>query len=237
MTMDCSSFRALCALESSGQLTDYESAILCEHCEHCILCREQLVAMRQLGMHLFLAQACKIPGKSLSKGVKERFAARADGQGIRFSSRSSTAGSPALGLVTMVLLLLSVITMTLRTEPSVENKMPSNFKATAGSHVDQNSSPIISAATHVQNRGIRNHHIHRNQTANLVSLQNRRFTFKPYLRSTFDPTSEIIKSPLDHLYETRTFHGTLELTAYSTPWKPDFKSMNPAFPIMQDLVP
>jgi hypothetical protein len=237
MTTDCRSFRVLCALESSGQLTENESAVLREHCEHCILCREHVVAMRQLGMHLFLAQACEMPRKSLSKGVKERFAARAAGQGILFNSQSSNAGSPALGLVTMVLLLLSVITITLRTKPSIETKVPNNFGATAGLHADQNSPPIPSEAGHVQNRGIRNHNIHRNQTANLVSLQNRRFTFKPYLRSSFDPTSEIIKSPLDLRSETRTFHGTLELTAYSTPWKTDFKSMNPAFPIMQDLVP
>jgi hypothetical protein len=237
MTTDCRSFRVLCALESSGQLTDNESAILREHCEHCILCREHLVAMRQLGMHLFLAQACEMPRKSLSKGVKERFVARAAGQGILFNSQSSYAGSPALGLVTMVLLLLSVITITLRTKPSIETTVPNNFGATAGLHADQNSPPIISKAARVQSRGIRNHNIRRTQTANLVSLQNRRFTFKPYLRSTFNPASEIIKSPLDLRSETRTFHGTLELTAYSTPWKPDFKSMNPAFPIMQDLVP
>jgi hypothetical protein len=235
MTTDCRSFRVLCALESSGQLTDKESAILREHCEHCILCREQLVVMRRLGMHLFLAQACKMPRKSLSKGIKERFAARAAAQGIPFHSRSFNAGSPALSLVTMVLLLLSVITITLRTKP--ENKVTNNFKAMAGSHVKQNSPPVVTETGHVQNRGIRNHNIHRNQTANLVSLQNRRFTFKPNLRSTFDPASEIIKSPLDLRSETRTFHGTLDLTAYSTPWKPDFKSMNPAFLIMHDLVP
>ena len=160
MTIDCRSFRVLCALESSGQLTDNESAILCEHCEHCILCREQLVAMRQLSMHLFLAQACEMPRKSLSKGVKERFAARAAGQGILFNSRSSNAGSPALGLVTMVLLVLSVITITLRTKPSIETKVSNNFGATAGLHSDQGSPPIISKATPVQSRGIRSHNIH-----------------------------------------------------------------------------
>jgi hypothetical protein len=230
------SFDVLCALEASGQLTDTESADLREHCEYCVPCRQRLFNLRRLGMQLFLAQASKTQGERLPRGMKERFAARAASEGVPLHSRSSN-GFSALGLVTTVLLLLSVVAMTLRTKPPIQSKVPDSPQAMARSHNQQSSSPTKLEASQLHNRVTRNLTIHRNQTANLASLQNRRFTFTPSVRPTFDPASEIIQSPLGLRSATRTFSGSLDLTAYSAPWKPDFKSMSPAFQIMRDLVP
>jgi hypothetical protein len=232
MTASHSSFEVLCALEASGQLSDTESAYLRDHYEQCVLCQERLAVMRRVGMQLLLAQAAKTSRKRLPKGMKERFAARAAGEGIPLRSRSSKGGFTALGVATVVLLLLSVIAITLRTKPAIETKVANGSHAAADSYKRQSSPPVKLEA-----KETRYPTMHRNQTANLASLQNRRFTFTPDLRITFDPTSGIIRSPLDVRSATRTFRGSLDLSAYSTPWKPNFKATGPPFQITQNLVP
>ncbi len=92
MTTNHTYFEVMCALAASGQLTKTEHAELREHSEHCVLCRNRLVEMRQSGFQLFLARAFKTPSKRLPKGMQERFAARAISEGIPLSSRSAGIG-------------------------------------------------------------------------------------------------------------------------------------------------
>jgi hypothetical protein len=231
MTASHSSFDILCALEASGQLTDTESAFFRDHYDHCALCQERLAVMHRVGLQLLLAQAAKTSRKRLPKGMKERFAARAAREGIPLRSRSLKGFTP-LGVATVVLLLLSVIAINLKTKPPIERIVADRSRAAADSYEKQSSPPVKLEA-----REIRNSTVHRNQTANLASLQNRRFTFTPDLRITFDPTSEIIRSPLDVRSATRTFRGSLDLSAYSTPWKPNFKPTAPPFQLTQNFVP
>jgi hypothetical protein len=117
MTTNHVYFEVMCALAASGQLTKTEHVELREHSEHCVLCRDRLVEMRRLGFQLFLARAFKTPSKRLPKGMQERFAARAIGQGIPLSSRSAGNGFHALGMVTVLLLVLLLVAATLQDGP------------------------------------------------------------------------------------------------------------------------
>jgi hypothetical protein len=108
MTTNHIYFEAMCALAVSGQLTKTEHAELRAHSEQCVLCRNRLVEMRQSGFQLFLARAFKTPSKRLPKGMQERFAARAISEGIPLTSRSAGTGFNALGMVTVLLVLLLV---------------------------------------------------------------------------------------------------------------------------------
>jgi hypothetical protein len=108
MTTNHTYFEVMCSLAASGQLTKTEQVELREHSEHCVLCRNRLVEMRQSGFQLFLARAFKTPSKRLPKGMQERFAARAISEGIPLSSQSAGTGFNALGMVTVLLVLLLV---------------------------------------------------------------------------------------------------------------------------------
>jgi len=109
MTTNHTYFEVMCSLAASGQLTKTEQVELREHSEHCVLCRNRLVEMRQSGFQLFLARAFKTPSKRLPKGMQERFAARAISEGIPLSSRSAGTGFNALGMVTVLLLVLLLV--------------------------------------------------------------------------------------------------------------------------------
>ncbi len=124
MTTNHAYFEVMCALAASGQLTKTEQVELREHSEHCVLCRNRLLEMRQSGFQLFLARAFKTPSKRLPKGMQERFAARAISEGIPLSSRSAGSGFHALGMVTVLLLVLLLVAAALQdgpfTRPAVE---------------------------------------------------------------------------------------------------------------------
>jgi hypothetical protein len=117
MTTNHTYFEVMCSLAASGQLTKTEQVELREHSEHCVLCRNRLVEMRQSGFQLFLARAFKTPSKRLPKGMQERFAARAISEGIPLSSRSAGTGFNALGMVTVLLLILLLVAATLQDRP------------------------------------------------------------------------------------------------------------------------
>jgi hypothetical protein len=70
--------------------------------------------MRRLAIPLLLAQQLKTPGKQLRKGLQERFAERAIRSGIPLSPRSAGVGFNALGMVTVVFVVLSLVTATLQ---------------------------------------------------------------------------------------------------------------------------
>ena len=67
MTTNHGEFEILCALAASDSLTKTEHAELGEHAGHCVLCRNRLVEMRQVGFQLFLAGAFKTNSKQLPK--------------------------------------------------------------------------------------------------------------------------------------------------------------------------
>jgi hypothetical protein len=103
-------FEILCALTMHGNLTGMERDELRDHVENCAVCRARLVEMRWVAIHLLLAQSCKIPGERLRKGTRERFAARAIREGIPLTPRSQGIGFSALGLVTVLLVVLLLVT-------------------------------------------------------------------------------------------------------------------------------
>ncbi len=74
--------------------------------------------MRRLAIPLLLAQQLKTPGKQLRKGMQERFAERAIREGIPLRPRSQGVGFNALGMVTVVLVVLLLVTATLQHSPT-----------------------------------------------------------------------------------------------------------------------
>ncbi len=124
MTTSHTYFEVMCSLAASGQLTKTEQVELREHSKQCVLCRDRLVEMRRLGFQLFLARAFKTPSKRLPNGMRQRFAARAISEGIPLSSGSPGTGFSALGMVTVLLLVLLLVAASLQdgpfTRPAVE---------------------------------------------------------------------------------------------------------------------
>src|SRR5579859_361341 len=107
-------FEVLCALAVSGDLTEMEYAALREHLRDCLTCQNYLVAMRRLAVPLLLAQPLKTPGRQLRTGLQERFAERAIRSGIPLSRPSEGVGLRALGMVTVILVVLLLVTATLQ---------------------------------------------------------------------------------------------------------------------------
>jgi hypothetical protein len=118
MSTSHADFEVLCALAASGDLTKTEHAALREHLKNCIACQSRLVEMRRLAIPLMLVQQRKTPGKQLRKGMQERFAERAIREGIPLRPRSQGIGVNALGMVTVVLVVLLLVTATLQHSPA-----------------------------------------------------------------------------------------------------------------------
>jgi len=111
-------FEVLCALAASGDLTKTEHAALREHLRNCISCQSCFIEMRRLAIPLLLAQQLKTPGRQLRKGLQQRFADRAIREGIPLRPRSQGVGVNALGMVTVVLVVLLLVTATLQHNPA-----------------------------------------------------------------------------------------------------------------------
>ncbi len=111
-------FEVLCALAASGDLTNAEHTALREHLKNCIACQSRLAEMRRLAIPLLFAQQLKTPGRQLRKGMQERFAERAIREGIPLRPRSQGVGVNALGMVTVVLVVLLLVTATLQHSPA-----------------------------------------------------------------------------------------------------------------------
>lgn len=107
-------FEVLCALAASGDLTETEHSALREHLRDCLSCQNYFVEIRRLAIPLLLAQQLKTPGKQLRKGLQKRFTERAVRSGIPLSSRSEGVCFSALGMVTVVLVVLLLVTATLQ---------------------------------------------------------------------------------------------------------------------------
>ena len=110
-------FEVLCALAVSEDLTTTEHAALREHLRDCLSCQNYLIEMRSLAIPLLLAQQLKTPGKQLRKGLQVRFAERAIRSGIPLSPRSAGVGFSALGMATVALVALLLVTATVRHSP------------------------------------------------------------------------------------------------------------------------
>jgi hypothetical protein len=110
-------FEVLCALAANGNLTRTEHAELSAHIRDCIFCQTRLFEMRRLAIPLLLAQQLKTPGKQLRRGMQERFAERAIREGIPLRPRSQGVGFNALGMVTVVLVVLLLVTATPQHSP------------------------------------------------------------------------------------------------------------------------
>jgi anti-sigma factor RsiW len=138
-------FEVLCALAASGDLTKTEHAALREHLKNCIACQSCLVEMRRLAIPLLFAQRFKTPGKQLRKDLQERFTERAIREGIPLSARSRGAGFSALGIVTVVFVVLLLVTATLQQSPTrrlvVDTDVPESAQVSTPQH---NSNRIAS---------------------------------------------------------------------------------------------
>jgi hypothetical protein len=111
-------FEVLCALAATGDLTKAEHAVLREHVKNCVACQSRLVEVRRLAIPLLLAQQLKTPGKQSRNGLQERFAERAIREGIPLRPRPQGVGFSALGIVTVVLVVLLLVTATLQHSPA-----------------------------------------------------------------------------------------------------------------------
>jgi hypothetical protein len=147
-------FEVLCVLAASGDLTKTEHAALREHLRECISCQSYLVEMRGLAIPLLLAQQLKIPGKQLRKGLQERFAERAIRSGIPLSPRFQGVGVNALGMVTVVLVVLLFVTATLHSparRPVVDTGVGESAQVSAPLH-NPNSLASLSVPARVRRR-------------------------------------------------------------------------------------
>jgi hypothetical protein len=151
-------FEVLCALAVSGDLTETEHAALREHLRDCIPCQTCLVEMRRLAIPLLFAQKLKSPGKQLRKGLRERFAERAIREGIPLSPRSDGVGFSALGMVTVVLVVLLLVTATLQHSPSRSSIVETGVAESAQLAPLHSPKSMMSLAVPARGRRIRRDH-------------------------------------------------------------------------------
>jgi hypothetical protein len=207
MSTNHDDFEVLCAVAASGHLSNAERAELSEHLRNCISCQNRLFEMRQLAIPLLLARPLKTPGKPWRKGMQERFAERAIREGVPLSPRSQGVGFRALGMVTVVLVVLSLVTATLQDDPLRKSDVDPGASDAAQVHnpsASPYSIPVLPA-------GIRRfHREHRpssavlrmitpgSPTSDLAALPDHSFTFAPYARNSARrsyPLSTTIRLP------------------------------------------
>ncbi len=199
-------FEVLCALAASGDLTKTEHAALREHLRDCLSCQNYLIEMRSLAIPLLLAQQLKTPGKQLRKDLQVRFAERAIRSGIPLSPRSAGVGFSALGMATVALVALLLVTATLQhasRSPVVDTGTAESAQISAPVHTPNNMTSLPAparvrrirrdqktAASPVAKSGPR--------TFEPVALPGHPFTFTLYARSfakrTY-PLSTTLKLP------------------------------------------
>jgi len=185
-------FEVLCAVEASGHLTKAEHAELSEHLRNCISCQNRLFGMRQLAIPLLLAQQLKTPGKPLRKGMQERFAQRAIREGVPLRPRSQGVGFRALGMVTLVLAVLSLVTATLQDDPLRKSDVDPGVADAAHVHnpsASPDSIPVLPARVRRFHRDHRTSSVFRittpgSPTSELAALPGHSFTFTPYARNS-----------------------------------------------------
>jgi hypothetical protein len=212
-------FEVLCAVAASGHLTRGERAELAEHVRHCVCCEKRLIEMRQLAIHLLLAQRFRAPGKHVQKGMQERFAERAIREGIPLSPRPQGIGFGSLSMVSTLLAVLLLVTATLKDgtfrRPVLETEVANTAANTADgvaivNHRENSAAGVANDPLPVRERTSRvvNHRFHpdhgvssvaiRAAAAEPEALHGRQFTFIPYSRNTgmrAYPLSTTIRPP------------------------------------------
>jgi hypothetical protein len=116
-------FETLCALASGGQLTEKELSDLQLHSDACAVCREQLHEMGQVAEGLFLSYALAESHQRIPKGMRERFIARANCEGIPLKPRTAIFShfhTPLLSAFALLVLAVC-IAFTWHTSVSSEN--------------------------------------------------------------------------------------------------------------------
>jgi hypothetical protein len=114
MTIDHRHFEINCVLAASGQLADREFVELTNHLRGCDVCQNRLIEMAFIGSQLALARKPKVAAPTSSKGLLERFAARAASEGIQLKPTKKThfvhnlAGAAILALLSVLLLAVSM---------------------------------------------------------------------------------------------------------------------------------
>ena len=127
-------FETLCALAASDQLTERELAELRDHCDLCALCNAQLAGMRQVSERLFLMYALAEPGQRTPAGMRERFIARANREGIQLDSRPdqfSVLYRPALFAVTLLIMVVAITSSWRGLVPGKTAMIPSSLVSTS----------------------------------------------------------------------------------------------------------
>jgi hypothetical protein len=113
MTISHRQFEIDCALAASGQLADREFAEFTNHLHGCDLCQNRLCEMALVGGQLALARKSRVTVPANSKGMLERFIARASREGIQLKPRKKCppmqhlAGVSALALVSALLVAVT----------------------------------------------------------------------------------------------------------------------------------
>jgi hypothetical protein len=183
----CREFEILCALAASGDLTKAEQAALREHLRDCLSCQNYFIEMRYLALPLLLAQPLKTPGKRLQKGLQERFSERAIRSGIPLSSRSQGVDLSALGMVTVVLVVLLMVTATLQhssgTSSIVGTRVAESTRVSAPFHGPNSVTSLPAPAKARRIRRDRQSAKPEHRTFEPRALSDHPFTFTLYERS------------------------------------------------------
>jgi hypothetical protein len=114
MTIDHRHFEINCVLAASGQLADREFVELANHLRGCDVCQNRLIEMAFIGSQLALARKTKVAAPTSSKGLLERFTARAAREGIQLKPTKKThfvhnlAGASVLALLSALLLAVTL---------------------------------------------------------------------------------------------------------------------------------
>jgi hypothetical protein len=121
------------ALAAMGQLTETELADLEHHATSCASCRECITEMAEISREFFLMQARRMKGRSVPKGMQERFIKRAASAGISVSRSTSTTFGGRFVPMTMIAVLLAVATSfswrVFSVSDAARKAAPSSFKS------------------------------------------------------------------------------------------------------------
>jgi hypothetical protein len=194
-------FEVLCAVAANGHLTRGERAELVEHVRHCASCEKRLIEMRQLAIHLLLAQRFKAPGKHVRREMQERFAERAIREGIPLSPRSQGVGFGSLSMVSALLVVLLLVTAAVKDGTSRKSVLETEIVNTADgaaivNHRESSAAGVANDPLPVRERTARvvNHRFYPDHRVSSVAvraaatepevLPGRQFTFTPHSRNT-----------------------------------------------------
>jgi hypothetical protein len=116
MTSNHNHFEFLCALAASDELTGPELVELRKHALQCVSCKNRIREMTRINACLLASSTFTRRRRSLPKGMRARFIARAIKEGVPLTSPSAV-GLGNLGLASALFLILLVTAAAIRTGP------------------------------------------------------------------------------------------------------------------------